>query len=86
VNNPSQFTLYTSIKEQNLLNVPIAKPLLIVVLSGHKELGVDNELICQSGEFIFLSDSPAINMRNIPKDNEYLTITRTYMDAPVMST
>ena len=68
------FTVYTSIKEQKLLNVPIAKPLLIVVLSGHKELGVDNELICQSGEFIFLSDSPAINMRNIPKDNEYFAL------------
>ena len=68
------FTVYSSIKEQKLLNVPIAKPLLIVVLSGHKELGVDNELICQSGEFIFLSDSPAINMRNIPKDNEYFAL------------
>lgn len=68
------FTVYTSIKEQKLLNVPIAKPLLIVVLNGNKELGVDNELICQSGEFIFLSDSPAINMRNIPKDKEYFAL------------
>ena len=29
------FSVYTSKREQNLLNVPIAKPLLIVVLSGN---------------------------------------------------
>jgi len=68
------FAVYTSIKEQKLLNVPIAKPLLIVVLNGDKELGVDKELICHSGDFIFLSNSPAINMRNIPKDKEYFAL------------
>jgi len=68
------FSVYTSIKEQKLLNVPIAKPLLIVVLNGDKELGKNNELVCHSGEFIFLSDSPAINMRNIPKDKEYFAL------------
>lgn len=68
------FTVYSSIKEQILLNVPIAKPLLIVVLNGHKQLGANNELVCQSGEFIFLSNSSAINMRNIPKNNEYFAL------------
>ena len=68
------FAVYTSIKEQNLLNVPIVKPLLIVVLSGSKELGKDNELNCHSGDFIFLSDTPAINMRNIPRDKEYFAL------------
>ncbi|NRA59769.1 MAG: helix-turn-helix transcriptional regulator [Psychrobium sp.] len=68
------FAVYTSIKEQNLRNVPIAKPLLIVVLSGVKELGKNNELICHTGQFIFLADSPAINMRNIPKDDEYFSL------------
>jgi len=68
------FAVYTSIKEQKLLNVPIAKPLLIVVLNGNKALGIDKELICHSGEFIFLSNSPAINMRNIPKNNEYFAL------------
>jgi len=68
------FAVYSSIKEQHLLNVPIVKPLLIVVLSGDKELGKDNELVCHSGEFIFLSDSPSINMRNIPKDKEYFAL------------
>lgn len=68
------FAVYSSIKEQNLLNVPIVKPLLVVVLSGCKELGKDHELICHAGHFIFLSDSPAINMRNIPKDEEYFAL------------
>lgn len=73
-NGERPFSVYTSIKEQKLLNVPIAKPLLIVVLSGNKELGVDKKLSCNSGEFIFLSDSPSIDMRNIPKDKEYFAL------------
>lgn len=68
------FSVYSAIKEQKLLNVPIAKPLLIVVISGHKELGNDHEAICHSGEFVFLSNSAAINMRNIPKDKEYFAL------------
>ncbi|VAW43895.1 Transcriptional regulator, AraC family [hydrothermal vent metagenome] len=73
-NRERPFAVYTSIKEQNLLNVPIAKPLLIVVLSGYKELDIDNELTCYSGEFIFLSDCPAIGVRNIPKNKEYFAL------------
>ena len=73
------FAVYSSIKEQHLLNVPILKPVLIVVLNGEKELGCDNKIdnnkiICHSGRFIFLADNPAINMRNIPKDNEYFAL------------
>ena len=49
------FSVYSSIKEQKLLNVPIVKPLLIIVLNGDKKLGKDNELICHAGDFIFLS-------------------------------
>jgi AraC-like DNA-binding protein len=73
-NSEQPFSVYTSIKEQKLLNVPIAKPLLIVVLNGNKELGVDKKLTCHSGEFVFLSDSPSIDMRNIPKDKEYFAL------------
>jgi AraC-like DNA-binding protein len=68
------FSVYRSVHEQKLLNVPIAKPLLIVVISGDKVLGKNNEIICHSGQFIFLSDSPSINMRNIPKDNAYFAL------------
>ena len=73
-NGEKPFLVYTSIKEQKLLNVPIAKPLLIVVLSGNKELGADKEFTCHSGEFIFFSGSPSIDMRNIPKDKEYFAL------------
>jgi len=73
-NRDQPFSVYTSIKEQKLLNVPIAKPLLIVVLSGDKALGSNNELVCHSGDFIFLADSPSINMRNIPKGKEYFAL------------
>jgi AraC-like DNA-binding protein len=70
------FSVYSSVHEQKLLNVPIAKPLLIVVLNGCKELGKgkNNEITCPSEHFVFLSDSPAINMRNIPQDNAYFAL------------
>ncbi len=57
-----------------MLNVPVVKPLFIAVLDGVKALGSDEEIICHAGDFIFLSDSPAINMRNIPKDKEYFAL------------
>lgn len=68
------FSVYSSFHEQKLLNVPITKPLLMVVLSGQKKLGKQSEITCPSDHFIFLADSPAINMRNIPKDNAYLAL------------
>ncbi len=71
---PLPFSVYSSIKEQKLLNVPIAKPLLIVVLNGEKQLGKTNDLVCQTGSFIFLSNSPSVDMRNIPNDNEYFAL------------
>lgn len=76
------FAVYSSIKEQNLLNVPIVKPLLMVVLNGNKTLGKNNELTCHAGDFIFLASSPAINMRNIPKNKAYcaLIIEFDYQD------
>lgn len=72
--NNLPFSVYSSVHEQKLLNVPIAKPLLIVVLLGQKELGKKNEITCAAEHFVFLSDKPAINMRNIPKDNAYFAL------------
>ncbi len=68
------FSIYSSVHEQQLLNVPIVKPLLVVVISGNKELGKHHEISCPADHFIFLSDSPAINMRNIPNDKAYLAL------------
>ncbi len=65
------FSVYSSIYEQNILNIPVAKPLLIVVLSGEKELGGSSKIVCQSNSFIFLAGNNAIHMRNIPGDKPY---------------
>jgi AraC-like DNA-binding protein len=68
------FAIYSSIKEQHLLNVPVVKPLFIAVLDGDKQLGEKGEILCRAGDFIFLSDNPSINMRNIPKEKEYFAL------------
>jgi AraC-like DNA-binding protein len=73
-NQKLPFSVYSSVKEQRILNVPIVKPLLIVVLSGTKVLGINNDIICQTGDFVFLSDSPSIHLRNIPKNEEYFAL------------
>lgn len=68
------FSVYASTKEQILANVPVIKPLLIFVLSGMKQLGDNDKIKCQSGNFIFLSNSPNVDMRNIPDETEYFAI------------
>jgi len=68
------FSVYSSAREQRILNVPIMKPLLIFVLAGHKRLGAQSEISCPAGEFIFLSNAPNIVMRNIPDDMEYFAL------------
>lgn len=68
------FSVYSSVYEQKLLNVPISKPLLIVVINGNKQLGQQQEIVCKAGDFIFLPNSPAINMRNIPSEKSYLAL------------
>lgn len=68
------FSVYHSVKEQHMMNVPVLKPLLIVVLSGNKRLGTEDESVCTPGHFIFLSNTPHIAMRNIPVDSEYYAL------------
>lgn len=81
------FSIYSSVHIQNLSNVPIVKPVLILVLNGEKEVVrgaslASNRLLCKRGEFVFLSDSPSTNMRNIPLNREYraLLIEFEYSD------
>jgi len=71
---PLPYAVYSSIEEQKILNVPVVKPMLIAVLNGNKALGRDGEINCTTGSFIFLSNNAAIDMRNIPKNNEYLAL------------
>jgi AraC-like DNA-binding protein len=78
--NEYPFTVFTSIKEQKILNVPIVKPMLIIVLSGQKELMFNKSIMCYSGEFLFLSNRSGINMRNIPKNNEYFALLIEFND------
>ncbi|GLS26379.1 helix-turn-helix transcriptional regulator [Marinibactrum halimedae] len=68
------FSVYSSTKEQKISNVPIHKPLLIFILGGTKKLGSDNHVVCPTGSFVFLSNNPNIDMRNIPNDQEYFAI------------
>ncbi|WP_397444436.1 helix-turn-helix transcriptional regulator [Pseudomonas chlororaphis] len=67
------FSAYRSLKEQRILNAPIVKPLLIFVLAGVKKLGRDDEIVCPTGSFLFLSNTPTIDMRNMPGD-EYFAV------------
>lgn len=69
--SPLPFSVYSSVREQQILNVPIIKPMLICVLDGSKKLG---EIECPTGSFVILSNRPSINMRNIPSDAEYLAL------------
>ena len=73
-NSRLPFSVYSSLKEQHMLNVPVIKPLLILVLSGNKVLGSEDELLCPAGSFVFLSNTPTIAMRNIPNDSEYFAV------------
>jgi hypothetical protein len=68
------FSIYCSHKEQMISNVPIIKPLLIFILNGEKQLGTSELVTCQSGTFVFLSNSSRIDMRNIPHQEEYFAV------------
>ena len=65
------FAVYSSVREQVLLNVPVVKPLLVCVADGCKQLGDRAEISCTAGHFVFLPGSGRINMRNIPAQSRY---------------
>lgn len=68
------FSVYSAYQEQKIQNVPIVKPLLIVILNGLKQLGKTGEITCIPNSFIFLANSSSIDMRNIPNQEEYLAL------------
>lgn len=72
--NDLPFSVYSSAKEQRISNVPVIKPLLIFILSGVKRLGSGSKIVCPTGSFVFLSNSPTIDMRNIPDKEEYFAV------------
>lgn len=71
---PLPFAVYSSVREQNLRNVPIIKPVLIAVLDGCKQLDLQRLSLCDSGQFLFLSNLRNVQMRNIPKRTEYFAL------------
>lgn len=72
--DPLPFSIYSSVRVQRILNVPIVKPLLILILDGRKQLGSEQKIICPTGSFVFLSNSPGVDMRNIPDGNQYFAL------------
>lgn len=68
------FAVYSSRYEQHLLNVPMIKPLLVCVFDGCKQLGQEREVNCPAGQFVFLSNSPKVEMRNIPSHSQYFAL------------
>ncbi len=68
------FSMISSCGEQKLRNVPIVKPLFILVLEGHKQLGAPRTVECNAQQFVLLSADCTVTMRNIPKSNSYLAL------------
>lgn len=68
------FSVYRSKHEQQILNVPIVKPTLIVILKGEKLIGNKRDVHCKAGDFIFLSGRSSTHMRNVPIDEGYLAL------------
>lgn len=79
-NSALPFSVYSSVKEQQIFNVPVIKPVLICVLDGSKQLGSQDRLVCSSGSFIFLSNKPDIDMRSIPGETEYFALLIEFED------
>lgn len=65
------YRVFHSGKIQHLLNVPVMKPTLVVVLEGLKTLGPQQDTQCPAGHFLFLGVSHGEEIRNIPIQSEY---------------
>lgn len=74
INSYPYISTYRSKKRQILLNTPILKPLLIIILDGHKIVGNKTKLACNVGEFIFFTNMQSVDMRNIPSNSNYLAL------------
>ena len=68
------FSVYCANNEQHIVNVPIANPLLVVVLSGSKTLIDTEEVNCNAGDFVFMANTPQVAMRNIPQNFGYIAL------------
>ena len=75
------FSVYAPVYQQNLLNVPILKPVLIIICSGEKQLESKGRAeTCYHDQFVFIAGSNSIGMRNIPKDYSYHAVLIEFED------
>ena len=75
------FSVYAPVYQQNLLNVPILKPVLIIICSGEKQLESKGRAeTCYHDQFVFIAGSNSIGMRNIPKDHSYHAVLIEFED------
>lgn len=65
------FSVYSAAHEQLLSNVPLLKPMMIVVAAGCKQLDGPPEQSLGAGQFVLLPGNGAVNMRNIPLQQQY---------------
>ncbi|MEL7400099.1 MAG: helix-turn-helix transcriptional regulator [Pseudomonadota bacterium] len=65
------FSVYSAAHEQLLSNVPLLKPMMIVVAAGCKQLDGPPEQSLRAGQFVLLPGNGAVNMRNIPLQQQY---------------
>ncbi len=68
------FSIYRVYRHQRLLDVPLVKPVLMAVLKGLKRYGDAEPTDVTEGRFLFVSESPQAQMRNIPKTDVYLAL------------
>lgn len=70
----SGVSTYCSKDQQRLINVPILKPLLVIIINGSKIVGTQPELSCHAGDFIFFTHTQSISIRNIPANSNYFAL------------
>lgn len=73
---PLPFALYTANTEQKLRNLRLINPVLMFVLSGRKEIELQNgvEVVLREGECILLANRQSIVVRNIPDERPYFAL------------
>ena len=74
LNHKKCVSTYKSKLQQDLSNIPILKPLLVVVLNGCKIVGNETKVACNVGNFVFFTDVQTMNMRNIPANTNYFAV------------
>ncbi len=68
------FAVYTCKQNQFLRNIPILKPVLVVILEGTKEIVQEKNLISTQGQFLFLAGNNEVTLNNITHKGSYMSL------------